>query len=106
MKAVDAAAVAIHRFEQTNGDGFSTNYWRRHGIATASAKLNGGWVVAGANFEGRLPYTGVDVLAAQGVSADYLEQGNGRKTQNPVSRADYVVGGDEVRVRLFDFDDA
>ena len=106
VEAVDATAVAIHRFKKTNGDGFSTNYWRRHGIATASAKLNGGWVVAGANFEGRPPHVGVDVLAAQGVSPDYLEQGNGRKTQDAVSRADYVVGGDEVRIRLFDFDDA
>ena len=62
--------------------------------------------MAGANFEGRLPHVGVDVLAAQGVSSDYLEQGNGRKTQDAVSQADYVVGGDEVRIRLFDFDDA
>ena len=73
VSRVDAAAVVIHRFGQNGNGGFSTNYWRRHGIATASAALSGGWVVAGANFQGRLPNQKVDILASDGVPRDFLE---------------------------------
>lgn len=53
VEGASGAAIAIHRFGGV-GKPLSTSYWRRHGIATASAKL-GGWAVAGANFEPRLP---------------------------------------------------
>ena len=105
VESVDAAAVAIHHFRRTTRGGFSTNYWRRHGIANASAKLHGGWCVAGANFEGRLPHAGVDILAAQDVPSDYLTQGNSRTTQDAAPLEDYAVGDGEVRIRLFDFSD-
>ena len=101
VQTVDAAAVAIHYFNDNGG--FHTNYWRRHGIATASAKLRGGWIVAGANFEERLPGPRADILASSGVPKKHLKQGNGRKTRDATPVREYVAGDDEVRVRLFDF---
>ncbi len=99
----NAAAVAIHQFGDENRDGFSTNYWRRHGIATASAKLGGGWVVAGANFAGRVPAAGVDVLAAHEVPERHLWEGQRRKAQDAKPTRDYLAANGAVRVRLFDF---
>ena len=101
VERATAAAIAIHRF---GGDGqpFSTSYWRRHGIATASARL-GGWAVAGANFDVRLPHPGVDVLAAHRVPYDQIAEGQLRTTWDAVPVRDYVVGGCEVRIRVFDF---
>ena len=95
-----AAAIAIHRF---GGDGqpFSTSYWRRHGIATASAKL-GGWAVGAANFDVRLPKPRVDVLAAHRVPFDHIAEGQRRKTWDAVPVSDYVLAP-EVRIRVFDF---
>lgn len=99
----DAAAVAIHQFHETNKGGFSTNYWRRHGLATASAKLHGGWAVAGANFEGRVPRTGADILAAQNVPESYLQEGSGRNARDAPPASDFVAADGAVRIRLFDF---
>ena len=102
VESTDAAAIAIHRFGG-NGKPFSTNYWRRHGISTASAEMRGGWIVAGANFHAALPRRGVDILAAQNVCCGYLSLGNGRTTADAKPICDYVGGNDEVRIRLFDF---
>ena len=102
VESSGAAAIAIHQFGH-NGKPFSTNYWRRHGISTASAKLHGGWVVAGANFYDGLPRRGVDILAAQNVCRGYLSLGNRRTTRDATPICDYVEGDNEVRVRLFDF---
>ena len=99
----DAAAVAIHRFEQKANGGFSTNYWRKHGIATASAALRGGWVAAGANFEGRLPNENVDILASHCVPKEHLDQGNSRKTHDSKPAGDYRLDNGDVRVRVFRF---
>ena len=99
----NAAAVAIHQFRETSKGSFSTNYWRRHGIATASAKLGGGWVVAGANFQGRVPGPGADILATQVVPESYLQQGSGRKARDATPASDFVAADGAVRIRLFDF---
>lgn len=101
VKRANAAAIAIHRF---GGDGqpFSTSYWRRNGIATASAKL-GRWAVAGANFNARLPHAGVDTLAAHRVPYDHIAEGQRRRTCDALPVRDYVVGDCEVRIRVFDF---
>ena len=101
VNRANAAAIAIHRF---GGDGqpFSTSYWRRHGVATASAEL-GGWAVAGANFNARLPDAGVDILAAHRVPYDHIAEGQRRRTCDAVPVRDYVVGDREVRIRVFDF---
>ena len=103
VKRVDAAAVAIHRFEKREKGGFSTNYWRRHGIATASAKLSGGWVVAGANFDVRLPNINVDILASAGVRKKYLKLGHSRRTRDSEPVCDYELGKGDARVRVFEF---
>ena len=101
VESASGAAIAIHRF---GGDGkpFSTNYWRRHGIATASAKL-GGWAVAGANFDARLPYADCDILAADRVPSDHMHMGQLRATRDANPVVDYVLGDGEVRVRVFEF---
>ena len=99
----NAAAIAIHQFGKTSNGGFSTNYWRRHGIATASAKLGGGWVVAGANFDGRVPPARVDILAAHDVPERYLQEGSGRQAQDATPTSDYLAADGAVCVRLFDF---
>lgn len=101
----DAAAVAIHHFG-------STNYWRCHGIATASAVLTrglsataeGGWVAAGANFHGRLPKSEKDILASHAVEEEFLSiKPKHRPTRDATPVCDWVEGDDEVRIRLFDF---
>ena len=79
------------------------NYWRKHGIATASAALRGGWVAAGANFEGRLPNENVDILASHCVPKEHLDQGNSRKTHDSKPVCDYELGNGDVRVRVFEF---
>lgn len=101
VEGASGAAIAIHRF---GGDGkpFSTNYWRRHGIATASAKL-GGWAVAGANFDARLPYRDSDMLAADCVPFEHLAKGQRRETWDATPIGDYVVGDGDVLVRVFEF---
>ena len=106
VQTVDSAVVAIHYFGRAaKRDGFSTSYWRRHGLATASATLQGGWVVAGANFDGRLPCRGTDILAAHRVPLEHLSRGHRRETYDATPVCDYMEGDDEVRVRLFDFYD-
>ena len=97
-----AAAIVIHYVDEHK----ATAYWRRHGIVTASAKLNGGWAVAGANFAGSLPSPGMHILASQAVTREHLRKGNKRSIQDAKPLCDYVVGDDEVRVRLFEFGDA
>lgn len=102
--SADAAAFTIHRFGLTGEGGFSTNYWRRHGIATASATLKGGWVAASANFEGRQPNPGKDILASHAVEEGFLSiKGNCRPTRDSEPVCDWVEGDDEVRMRVFDF---
>ena len=103
LKGVDAAAVAIHMFPQTGNGGFSTNRWRRHGIATASAKLNGSWVVAGANFEDRIPYENIDILASDNVPKAHLELAGSRKTRDSEPVCDFKLDGGDARVRVFKF---
>ena len=101
VRTVDTAAVAIHYFRDNGG--FHTNYWRRHGIATASAKLHGGCVVGAANFEARLPRPGADILVAHGVPSEHLSEGNNRATCDATPTSEHFVGNEEVLVRLFDF---
>ena len=107
VKRARGVAIAIHRFggvDEKTGEElpFSTSYWRKHGIATASAKL-GGWAVAGANFHRRLPRPDVDVLAANRVPSEHLTMGQRRPTHDATRVTDYVIDS-EVRIRVFDFD--
>jgi hypothetical protein len=71
---VDVVLTAVHRFQQPGRDIF----WQRHGLATASAALDGGLAVGAAFFTNRLP-DGRDrwssPLAACGVPKEHLEQG-------------------------------
>lgn len=101
VERANAAAIAIHHFGQ-GGKPFSTSYWRRHGIATASAKLDG-WAVAGANFDRRLPTPGVDITASHRVPHEHIAMGQRRPTHDSAPVCDYVVGDGEVRVRVFEF---
>lgn len=99
-----AAAVAIHRFGLTRANGFSTNYWRRHGIATAAAVLTPGWVAAGANFERRPPNPGKDILASHAVEGEFLSiEAARRPVRDAAPVLEWVEGDGEVRMRLFDF---
>jgi hypothetical protein len=69
------AVCAIHNFDRPGLDG----YWQRHGIAAASAALNGGLVVGAAHFESGLPLpTDRSPLAAAGLKPSYLRLGQRR----------------------------
>jgi hypothetical protein len=75
MEHPDVALGAIHRFHRPGLDG----YWQRHGIASASAALNGGLVIGAAHFRLKLPTSVRAPLAARGVEAAHLHDGLRRK---------------------------
>lgn len=70
----DVAVATIHRFAYPGTDG----YWQRHGIARASAALDGALVVGAAHFRMRLPHGSASSLAAHGVGLDHLFAGVAR----------------------------
>lgn len=102
-EAPSVALAAIHRFA-----GHSTAYWQKHGIASASAALGGGYALGAAHFEGGLPkHSGSSPLAAAQVEKSHLRQGVHRK-QNawiPKDGFTFESQGVEVLVRLFDGND-
>jgi hypothetical protein len=67
----DVALATIHGFIRPGVDG----YWQRHGIARASAALNGALVAAGAHFRIGLPQPHASTLAACNVPASHLDAG-------------------------------
>lgn len=70
----DVAVATIHRFAYPGADG----YWQRHGIARASAALDGALVVGAAHFIRKLPEGFASSLAAAGVGLEHLFAGVGR----------------------------
>lgn len=72
----DLGLIAIHRFRQAGQDG----YWQRHGIAGASAALDGAPVVGAAHFRRGLPSRlAASPLASLGVPLSHLDQGAKRR---------------------------
>jgi hypothetical protein len=72
----DVVLTAIHSFAQPGREG----YWQRHGIALASAALDGALSVGAAHFRRALPTgDGQAPLAAAGVPTDHLIQGCRRR---------------------------
>jgi hypothetical protein len=94
-KDLDAALIAIHGFSR----GKTSNMWQRHGIATASAALDGGLAIAGAHFEKLPRREGVQTLAAFGVPLDHLDAGHHRSAEAAMPVAAAQVG--EAMVRWF-----
>lgn len=72
----DLGLIAIHRFRQAGQDG----YWQRHGIAGASAALQGAPVIGAAHFRRGLPSRlSASPLAAIGVPLSHLDAGAKRR---------------------------
>ncbi len=96
-----AAAVAIHYFDKPGRE----IYWQKHGIASASAELDGGWIIAGANFNHVLPGKNDPngILASFDVPREHLGQGNKRKAHKAEPIDKFMVGSDEARVCVFEF---
>jgi hypothetical protein len=67
----EVALATIHRFKGPGRDSF----WQRHGIASASAALRGGFAVAAAHYMNGLPGPDAIPLAAAGVPSSHLESG-------------------------------
>lgn len=72
---VSVGLAAIHQFDQPGRD----LYWQRHGVAVASASLNGGLALGAAHFVERLPEADKSTLAAVGVPQSHLADGLNRK---------------------------
>ena len=95
-KSADMALVAIHQFHARA----NSTMWQRHGIATASAGLNGGAVFAAAHFEKKLPSSGSQPLASRGVSRSHLVMGRGRKKESATPIRERSDG--DLRLLWFD----
>lgn len=71
----DLGLVAIHSFAKAGRDG----YWQRHGIAGASAALQGMAIIGAAHLEQGLPHSlSLSPLAAHGVPQSHLTDGTRR----------------------------
>jgi hypothetical protein len=94
------ALAAIHDFKRPGRE----SYWQRHGIAMASAALNGGLAIGAAHFRELLPEHGEAPLASVGVRRSHLTAGPNRRTEAllPINsfRLD-MKGAPTVVVRLF-----
>ena len=93
------ALSAIHAFVQPGRDG----YWQRHGLAVASASLNGGLAVGAAHFEAKLPGMLQSTLAAFDVPASVLAEGPKRGPHRaiPLAAKTIEAGGQTALLRLF-----
>jgi hypothetical protein len=102
----DVVLTAVHRFQQPGRDIF----WQRHGLATASAALDGGLAVGAAFFTDRLPdgqNCWSSPLAACGVPREHLEQGLHRLARRFEPIAVLTINGrrngkPRALIRLFD----
>ena len=88
--------TAIHDFRRPGLDGF----WQRHGIATASALLNGGLAIGAAHFRESLPSPGACSFASCRVPMAHLGAAGKRKAHR-LTPVDAFVEGNEALVRLF-----
>lgn len=96
------ALVPIHSFAAPGRDGL----WQRHGIATASAGLQGALVVGASHFDHRLPARlDASPLASVGVARDQLYETDRRKAHklDPIDGFVARLGqrGPQALVRLF-----
>ncbi|WP_374302895.1 hypothetical protein [Ferrovibrio sp.] len=95
------AIATIHGFERPGLDGF----WQRHGIAAASAAMQGRFVVGAAHFEDWLPAPGQSTLASVGVSRKHLTAGTARKAHRLAPKDTIQIEKDAeviALVRLFE----
>ncbi len=96
--------IAVHGFKRPGQD----LYWQRHGVATASAALDGALVVGAAHYNARLPgKAGESALAAFAVERDHLHRGPHRTAcaHKPIDAFEVgSPGGVESRalVRLYE----
>jgi hypothetical protein len=103
---IDVVLTAVHRFQQPGRDIF----WQRHGLATASAALDGGLAVGAAFFTDRLPdgrSRWSSPLAACAVPREHLGQGLHRPARRFEPIAALTINGrrngkPRALVRLFD----
>lgn len=95
----DVALATIHRFRAPGLDGF----WQRHGIARASAALDGALVVGAAHFGYRLPDPHASTLAAHGVEHEHMFAGTFRLSHRlmPIASTVIEVPGCRALLRLF-----
>lgn len=97
----DLAIATIHGFERPGLDGF----WQRHGIAAASAAIQGRFVVGAAHFEEWLPAPGQSTLASMGVPRRHLTAGTARKAHRLAPKDTVLIEKDGeplALVRLFE----
>lgn len=85
----DVAVATIHRFAYPGTDG----YWQRHGIARASAALDGALVVGAAHFLESLPQGTASSLAAYGVGLDHLFAGVARPAKRLAPTKSHLIMG-------------
>lgn len=95
----DVALAAVHRFQSPGQDG----YWQRHGIARASASLQGGFILAAAHFTDRLPAANASTLAAHGVEHEHILAGTRRLACRlaPLAAIAIKTVSGEAMLRLF-----
>lgn len=93
------AMTAIHAFKRPGRDG----YWQRHGLAVASAALQGGLAVGAAHFEERLPQASQSPLAAMNVPREALAEGpkRGPHRLQPLAAKTIQVGNQTALLRLY-----
>ncbi|MGW9332497.1 hypothetical protein [Bosea sp. NPDC055594] len=101
----DLGLIAIHEFDRPGRDG----YWQRHGIAGASAALDGAPILAAAHFRRNLPASfASSSLAARQVPLLHLEQGQRRLAHRLIPHDGFVLPGGNAKssllVRLFILD--
>lgn len=82
-----AALATIHRFAASGRDVF----WHRHGIASASAGLNGAAAIGAAHF-GKLPKSGQSTLASHNVPRAHLDAVMQRRKHSAQPERDVIVG--------------
>lgn len=90
------AIAAIHAFDRPGLDGF----WQRHGIATASAVLNGGLALGAAHFRDCLPEPSHSTLASTEVDKKHLGDASRRNAHRLQPEKVLCVDGTAI-VRLF-----
>ena len=86
----DTALAAIHRFAAPGREGF----WQRHGIASASAGLRGGFALAAAHVGTLSANPRMTRLMASGVPENHLDAASHRKAWVGDPQ-DYIVGNDD-----------
>jgi hypothetical protein len=93
--------IAIHRFARPGQDG----YWQRHGIAAASAALNGHPIIAAAHIRSRLPEPHSMTLAAADVPDFHLDLGTYRPAHRLAAHDSLTLRDDQgepiALLRLF-----